>query len=79
MKNIKDITVEVRYKVGLGDYEVSDAVYKGLCKIQDKGSMSNSELTNCNETVSKAFEWLSDHISENDAYEWEYEIIDLID
>lgn len=38
MKNIKDLTIKVTYRVGLGNVEVPDEVYNELAKAYDEGS-----------------------------------------
>lgn len=37
MKNIKDLTIKVTYRVGLGNVEVPDEVYNELAKAYDEG------------------------------------------
>ena len=73
MKKIKDLTVIVTYTVGLHDVEVSEKVYDGLNALADKGRV-NCDLMNLDEQVCTGFEWLSDHIHESDACDWNYEV-----
>ena len=73
MKKIKDLTVTVTYTVGLHDVEVSEKVYDDLNALADKGRV-NCDLMNLDEQVCTGFEWLSDHIHESDACDWNYEI-----
>ena len=40
MKTIKDLTVRVKYTVGLGNVEVSDEVYEALQNLADRGEMT---------------------------------------
>ena len=80
MKTIKEINVETRFQVGLGDVEVSDQVFEGLCLIYDNGRIQDSEGTSSSdEKISAAFEWLTVYIKEADAFEWSYEINDMIE
>ena len=73
MKKIKDLTVTVTYTVGLHDVEVSEKVYDDLNALADKGRV-NCDLMNLDEQVCTGFEWLSDHIHESDACDWNYEV-----
>ena len=73
MKKIKDLTVTVTYTVDLYDVEVSEKVYDDLNALADKGRV-NCDLMNLDEQVGTAFEWLSDHIHESDACDWNYEV-----
>ena len=73
MKKIKDLTVTVTYTVGLHDVEVCEKVYDDLNALADKGRV-NCDLMNLDEQVCTGFEWLSDHIHESDACDWNYEV-----
>lgn len=73
MKKIKDLTVTVTYTVDLYDVEVSEKVYDDLNALADKGRV-NCDLMNLDEQVRTGFEWLSDHIHESDACDWNYEV-----
>jgi hypothetical protein len=78
MKTIKDITVEVTYKVSLGDIEVSDEVSEQLDTIYEEGGACDSNTVHfAVPKIADAFEWLADNIREADASDWAYEIIDL--
>jgi len=79
MKTIKNLTVTVTYTTGYGDVEVSDKVMRGLEKIQDKhyGKIDFSTPTCENDKdIEAAIDWLRDNIKEEDAYEFEYELVD---
>jgi hypothetical protein len=65
MKTIKDLTVKVTYRAGLGNVTVPDDVYLALVEMFESGE---------SECVS---DWLSDNIHEEDGYDFEYEIEDL--
>lgn len=73
MKNIKDLTIKVTYRVGLGNVEVPDEVYNELTKAYDEGG----DVPEWDDELENAKEWLSDNIREADAMEWEYEIDDF--
>lgn len=75
MKNIKDLTIKVTYRVELGNVEVSDEVYNELAKAYDEGG----DVPEWDDELENAKEWLSDNIREADAMEWEYEIDDFQD
>ncbi|MBF0649143.1 hypothetical protein IR083_09955 [Dysgonomonas sp. GY75] len=78
MKKIKDLTVQVTYRMGLVDLEVSDDIYNGLIKIAHKVTISDDEANMTKDKdIQAAFEWLTDNINEDDAMSWEYEIEDL--
>ena len=66
MKIIKNLTVNVTYRVGLDNVEVPDDVY---------GVVPNPSESD--EDSAKASEWLSDNIREADAMDWEYDIEDF--
>jgi len=69
MKTIKDLRVTVKYTVGYGNIEVPDDVYEQL--------MNNSEFPTSDTRYDEAQDWLADHIREEDAMDWEYEIDDI--
>ena len=52
--------------------EVSDEVYEALQNLADRGEM-NCDFVD-DKQVGTAFEWLSDHIHEDDAIDWNYEV-----
>jgi hypothetical protein len=79
MKTIKDLTVTVTYRVGLGDVEVPDDVYEGLVSAFDGNARLSHDAYDAPENAKKAHEWLVDNIYEKDAFDWEYEIDDLLD
>ncbi len=73
MKTIKDLTVKVTYRVGLGNIEVRDEIYEALDYLADRGE-TGCDLVDVDEKVGTAFEWLADHIHERDAFDWDYEV-----
>ncbi|MBT1285937.1 hypothetical protein [Phocaeicola dorei] len=77
MKTIKDLTIKVTYTVGLSNVQVSDDVYEALSNCYDEGGQVTTDgFDNEEQTAS---EWLSDHVHESDAIDWEYEIKDFND
>jgi len=79
MKTIKDLTVQVTYTAGLGNVNVSNKVMRGINKIQDEyhGKIDlDTDTSNDDEDITAAIDWLRSKINEEDAYEFEYEIID---
>jgi len=74
MKTIKDLTVEVKYRVGLGDVEVRQNVYDQLMEATDNGDAIDSSYC---PKYPEAAEWLSDNIRERDSMGWECEIEDI--
>lgn len=70
MKTIKDLTVKVTYRVGLGNVKVPDDVYNELAKAYDEGG----DVPDCEDEFENASEWLLDNIREGDAMDWEFEI-----
>lgn len=77
MKTIKDLTVKVTYTVGLNNVQVSDEVYEALSNCYDKGGEVITDGFDDEEQT--ASEWISDHVHEADAMDWEYEIKDFND
>lgn len=75
MKNIKDLTIKVTYRVGLSNIEVSDEVYNELAKAYDEGG----DVPEWDDELENANEWLLDNIRQADAMYWEYEIDDFQD
>lgn len=73
MKKVKDLTVKVTYRVGLGDVDMPDEVYNELAEAYDNGD----ELDPTRMNYPKASEWLSDHIRESDCIDWEVELEEI--
>ena len=73
MKTIKYLNVKVTYKVGLGNIEVSDKVFKQLNEIAEKGL----EIDGMGMDYTEASEWLRDNIRERDCCDLNYEIEEL--
>ena len=75
MKNIKDLTIKVTYRVGLGNVEVPDEVYNELAKAYDEGG----DVPEWDDELEDANEWLLGNIRQEDAMDWEFEIDDFQD
>ena len=76
MRTIKDLTVETTFRVGLGDIEVSDNVYDGLMRFDEYFGKAED----CSdENICDALAWLNDNIKLDDASDWSFEIIDIIE
>ena len=73
MKTVKDLSVTVKYKVGLGNIKMPEKVYKQIVEAAEKGNT----IQGTGLKYSDAAEWLSDNIKERDCFEWETEIDDV--
>lgn len=79
-KIIKELTVQMTFRVGLQDVTVSESVFNGLRKMEEEGNMSDDEISLSNDKeIIEASEWLNSNIKSGDAFSWEYEIEDLIE
>jgi len=74
MKTVKDLTVEVKYRVGLGSVEMPQEVYDQLIEATDNGDVIDPSGM---PKYPEAAEWLSDNIRERDCMDWECEIEDI--
>lgn len=77
MKTIEYLTVKITHTVRLSNVQVPDEVCKALYNCYDKGGEVDPDSFNNEEQT--ASEWLSDHIHEADAMDWEYDIEDFND
>lgn len=73
MITIKDLTVSITYRVGLGDVDVPDRVYKELINIYENGGETHDE----DFKNSEATEWLMNNIRQKDCMDWSAEIEEL--
>ena len=73
MKKIENLSVGMKFRVGLGGVKVSDEIYRGLEKISERFSISDSDDVR-DKDVMAAVEWLNDNIHSGDAMDWEYEV-----
>ena len=71
MVTIKDLTVKVTYRVGLGEVEMPEKVHQQLLEASENGD--EIEMGGISK-YSDAYEWLSDNIRERDCMDWEAEI-----
>jgi hypothetical protein len=74
MRTVKNLTVKVTYRVGLGDVEMPQGVYDKINEAADNGDkISISGMSEYPE----ALEWLSSNICEGDCMDWVAEIEDI--
>lgn len=74
MVKVKELTIEVIYRVGYGDVEMPENVYKQLVEASEKGhklEMGSSER------YTEALDWLSNNIQEADAMDWQADIEEI--
>lgn len=75
MKSIENLDVTVTYRVILSDIDVPDIVFRGLNKIAEMSSISDSEASlSRDKDVIGAFDWLGSNIRDGDAIDWSYEV-----
>ena len=74
MRTVKDLTVEVKYRVGLGNVEVPDDVFEQLVEAADNWDRIDPTMMN---KYVEAAEWLTENIRERDCMDWECEIEDI--
>lgn len=73
MKTIENLSVKMKFSVELSDVEVSDEVYRGLEKISELFSITDSDIIR-DKDIMEAFEWLTNHVHCDDALNLEYEV-----
>jgi hypothetical protein len=73
MKKIKNLTVQVTYRVSLHGLSVSDQIYNQLNKIVENGG----ETSVYDYKNGHAVDWLSDTIKERDCIDHSFEIEEL--
>ena len=69
---IKKLDVTVTYRVGIGGFDVSDSVYRGLKKM---GELFNNNLLD--DDVVNADEWLYNNIRQSDEYQLCYRVNEI--
>ncbi len=77
MKTIKDMSIKMTYRIGLGNVEVPDKVFDALSKCYYRGGdVLMPDMCNIigRPELAEAYKWISDNIHENDAMDWKYEI-----
>jgi hypothetical protein len=73
MKTVENLTVEVTYRVQLGNINMPDEVYDELIS----ASLNEVGIGDSQQGTMNAYCWLNDNISEDDAIDWFAEIIDI--
>jgi hypothetical protein len=73
MKTIKELTVQVTYRVKIGGLSVSDKIYKQLNEIVDNGGETDGDDYKHGEAV----EWLNSNIKERDCFDHRSEIEEM--
>lgn len=73
MKKVKNLTVQVTYRVGLGNVKMPDEVYEQLSDAAEDGRTIEAG----GEMYTEAAEWLSNNIRERDCMDWEAEIQEI--
>jgi len=71
MKTVKDLTVKVTYRVGLGDVEMPQKVYDQIVEAAENGDDIDPSGSR---KYADAADWLSDNIRERDCMDCEAEI-----
>lgn len=71
MVTIKDLTVKVTYRVGLGEVEMPEKVHQQLLEASENGD--EIEMNGISK-YPDAYEWLSDNIHEHYCMDWEAQI-----
>lgn len=69
MKTIKNLSVSVKYTVGLGNIQVPDSVSNVL----SQGGELNPDDHRLSDSEHETLEWLQANVSERDAYSLEYD------
>lgn len=75
MKTINNLWVEVTYKVGLGDVQVSDEVYDALVNSEAITLEDDNPYLSKEENV--ALDWLVNNIKEDDCCEIKFEVLSV--
>lgn len=82
MKTIENLTVKVTYTAGLGNVKIPNNIYDAMTKIYNNGGeVPNPDVCciNGQKELACISEWLADHIKENDAMDWECQIVNITD
>jgi hypothetical protein len=72
---VKDLTIKVTYKVGLGDVEMPKKVYEQLLLASEK--WAEIDPTIMKEEYREASDWLSENIKEDDCMDWVAEVDEI--
>ncbi len=76
MVKVKELTIEVTYRVGYGEVEMPENVYNQLVEASEKGhklEMGRSDR------YTEALNWLSNNIKEADSMDWEADVEEISD
>lgn len=72
---VKDLSVKVTYRVGLGNVEMPKKVYKQILKAAENSK--ELDPTMMDKQYQEAANWLTENIKERDCMDWEVEIEDV--
>lgn len=72
--NVDTLTVKITYRVGLGNVDVPENVYRQLVEAASNGD--DIEMAG-DKKYDDAYEWLVSNIEENDCMDWACEIEDI--
>ena len=70
MAKVKDLVINIKYTVGLGDWNIPDNVLSQLKDAESKGKSINM---NRHEYL-EANEWLTRNVTERDSVHWEADV-----
>lgn len=70
---VKNLTIEVTFRVGLGDLEIPDGAYAQILEAAEKGKVIDYDDFKYQE----AAEWLSENIKMGDACDCQFEIEEI--
>lgn len=73
MITVKDLTVKVTYRVGLGDVEMPEKVFEQIMEAAE----NCDEIDPSGMQYADAGEWLSNNIREGDCMDWSAEIEEI--
>ena len=71
---VKNLTVTVKYEVGIGGVDMPEEVYLQLLQANEEGI----EIDGTGMENEEAVEWLRDNISERDCCDIKYEVEDIM-
>jgi hypothetical protein len=72
---VEDLTIKVTYKVGLGNIEMPEEVYKQLWIASEK--WAEIDPTMLQKDYREAADWLHENIKEADCMDWVAEVEDI--
>lgn len=74
MVQVKLLTVNVSYSVGLSELEMPEIVYNQILEATKNGGEIDMDTMN---DFPEAYAWISSEISERDSFDWSAEISEL--